>query len=204
MEATIRRLQQLEEQGILWRKQYEDEERRIEEEYQRSLADIEESYRKAAEAIRLEFAARRAEVKKQYSTSLAVCSTSQCLAINANQSIVAPSVAPQRNILIPQCGSDSGYVCRESGADRNNSVKINDMYSIENLIYGIGRVQNTDQSTDLQTTQKLLGSGYETREHRTQCANVILLSIEKLYVVYDPGGSAVITDFMQNIAAYKT
>lgn len=193
----------MEDQGIPWRKQYEDEERRIEEEYHRSLAEIEESYRKAAEAIRLEFAVKRAEVKKkQYSTSLAVCSTSQCLAINANQSIVAPSVAPQRNILIPQCESDSGYVCRESGADRNNSVKINDMYSIENLIYGIGRVQSTDRSTDLQTTQKLLGSGYETREHRTQCANVILLSIEKLYVVYDPGGSAAITDFMQNIAAY--
>lgn len=48
MESAERRLQLLEEQGALWRKYYEDEERRIEEEYQRSLEEIEATFRKAA------------------------------------------------------------------------------------------------------------------------------------------------------------
>lgn len=67
MESAERRLQLLEEQGALWRKYYEDEERRIEEEYQRSLEEIEATFRKAAKAIELEFSARKEEIKRQFS-----------------------------------------------------------------------------------------------------------------------------------------
>lgn len=66
MESAARRLELLEEQGAVWRKHYEDEERRIEDEYQRENAAIEEEFRNALEKIRLEFEAKKDEVKKQF------------------------------------------------------------------------------------------------------------------------------------------
>ncbi|KXJ68545.1 hypothetical protein RP20_CCG002794 [Aedes albopictus] len=61
MESTIRRIELLEEQSLLRRKQYEEKKQRIEEEYQRELVRIDEEFRQAARKIELKFAARRGE-----------------------------------------------------------------------------------------------------------------------------------------------
>lgn len=132
----------MEEQSVLWQKQYEAEERRIEEEYQRNLAEINKVFRKAAEEIALEFAAKRAEVKKQFSRknlgessasdstqvtcpskSLSGCTTSktttQLIAVNDCQS----NPGFKTNISTGIRTDETAYVSHESGVSQNNSDK---------------------------------------------------------------------------------
>lgn len=66
MESAILKLAQLEERSKLWQKYYEEEEKRIEDEYDRGLADIERAYKEAAKKIQLNFLARKEAIKREY------------------------------------------------------------------------------------------------------------------------------------------
>lgn len=67
MESVARRLELLQEEDALWQKHCENEKRRIEKDYQRSLTEMRKRFQKAAEAIKLEFTARKEEVKRMFS-----------------------------------------------------------------------------------------------------------------------------------------
>lgn len=106
-----------------WRKYYEDEECRIEDEYQREMAAIDEEFRKAKEKIQLEFAAQKDAVIKQFGANNAQKgSTNESQSINA---VCSPSVCTtsgrkakdQRQVSIRQ----PDVQLRQTANEQNNS-----------------------------------------------------------------------------------
>lgn len=196
MEATIRRLKFLEEQSLVWRKKYEDEERRIEEEYQRNLAEINAAFREAAQQIKLEYAAKRAEVIKQHTDeqagkgtiidpnlvitpckSVSVCTTSPSMEVNVHQSTARTSRTIRKPLLAhtPKAGRDRN----NSSDDRVDDYNQNDR--IEVWQYDVCRIQCSVCGNKLNKNYKSDNCGF-------CCVATAMTTIGEIFVVFDPGG----------------
>lgn len=78
MESTKQRLNQLEEQKELWRKHCKEEDKRIEDEYNREFAEIQREYEEASRLIELEFQTKRAALKQDKCKITNVEPSSEC------------------------------------------------------------------------------------------------------------------------------
>lgn len=203
MEPAARRWEFLEEESALWRQHYDDEERRIEEEYQRDIAELEETFRKAAEAIKLDFAARIEEVKKQYSGEnvsekpidklnsvfgpnepLSACTASTSQAAAAHQKILIQQSKPIDSKRVV----DAVYVLPNV---KNRTIEC-DEYGDDKGTIDVCYFSNVWQSA-ISTTQKemKLQFGQCYRESCTGSRQCVLCTEQMIAIVFrvhDPGG----------------
>lgn len=207
MESAARRLELLEKQGEMWRKYYEDEEQRIEDEYQRGLAEIKEAHRKAITAIRLEFSIRRDEVKRQFSGE------------NAKEESICSSIitttGPSKPLSVcTSCPSKAVFTQKPTSTIQSKHI----LNRTTNTVYvsrAVGRAHSkgdendekdgigwwycsTDQRSTISSVIQALQStkSYSSTDHRPemyiglkQYSGVNYTIIAILLVAYDPGGT---------------
>lgn len=172
----------MEEESAKWRKHCEDEERRIEEEYQRSLAEIRERFRKASKAIELEFAARKEEVKRQFSDEdlreKSACTTSQPEANNRHPASTVPS-----NCIVQKRTIDVMNVVRKAAKAQNKGE--NDQHDWIS-VWNLPTYKHIEIRGNHRARQSQFGR-YISRETNAVSKKQRLFAIT-VFEVYDPGG----------------
>lgn len=188
MESTIQKLEQLEERRKQRRSYWEEERKRIAEEYEHGLAEIGREFEEEMRKIQLEFRAKREELKKQYSGITACKSVeplSQSTSVqkgNANE-IIQTSTVPQTNVFnvpVQRRTNTEDLPSFESWAcSHDHPIIVFHPNQIILLAY--------DKILDEHQVDRFLFCEMCSNELVDSITNA--LTIEKVLIIFDPGGS---------------
>ncbi|XP_021707037.1 uncharacterized protein LOC110678446 [Aedes aegypti] len=202
MEATIQRLEQIEEQSKLWQKYCEEEKRRIEDEYNRGLAEVERAFREGSRKIKLEFQAKRETLKRQY------CGEDACEKTDAKSSskyVSSQTISPEEDIS--HLPSSASHPCLPDVLAEQSVIDVKQMESVLPLTssashhqYMVSDRDSAMTTVDHQQLYKFeVTEGASIVQNNIRClfcemgyssgfCNVNMLTVAVAYICFDPGG----------------